>query len=124
MFSNHKDSYGPLYLLGSEVVHVRLDGVILAWLNVQLISNDCSSPMRDISVDIVPYMGQFRKHLADEMRRRRGGLSMRYFAVKVGLSKTSLLRIENEEQNVTIDTLEHLSKKFKCDAGDLIGTRN
>lgn len=80
------------------------------------------SPMRDAAVDIVPDMGRFRKHLADKMRHRRGGLSIRDFAKKTGLSKTSLQRIENEEQNVTIDTLEHLCKKFKCEPGDLLGT--
>ena len=66
-------------------------------------------------------MGRYRKYLATEMKRRRGDLSMRDFAVKAGLSKTSLQRIENEDQNVTIDTLEHLCKKFKCDVGDLLG---
>lgn len=78
--------------------------------------------MRDISIGIVPDMGLYRKHLATELKRRRGNLSMRDFAVKTGLSKTSLQRIENEEQNVTIDTLELLCKKFKCEVGDLLGT--
>lgn len=79
------------------------------------------SPIWDDSIGIVPDMGRYRKHLATEMRRRRGKLSMRDFALKAGLSKTSLQRIENEEQNVTIDTLEHLCKKFKCEAEDLLG---
>lgn len=47
---------------------------------------------------------------------------MRDFAKKVGLSKTSINRIENEEQNVTVDTLEHLCKKFKCSTKDLLGS--
>lgn len=79
--------------------------------------------MRDVGVDIVPDMGRFRKHLASELKRRRGELSMRDFALKVGLSKTSLQRIENEEQNVTIDTLEHLCWKLKCEVGDLLGLK-
>lgn len=77
--------------------------------------------MGDMYIGIVPDMGLYRKHLAAEMRRRRGELSIRDFALKTGLSKTSLQRIENEEQNVTIDTLEHLCKKFRCEAEDLLG---
>lgn len=79
--------------------------------------------MWDIGADIVPDMGRFRKHLAYELKHRRGELSMRDFALKVGLSKTSLQRIENEEQNVTIDTLEHLCGKLKCEVGDLLGLK-
>lgn len=81
------------------------------------------SPLWDRHIGIVPDMGHFRKHLASELKRRRGDLSMRDFAIKIGLSKTSLQRIENEEQNVTIDTLELLCAKLKCEVGDLLGNR-
>jgi DNA-binding Xre family transcriptional regulator len=68
-------------------------------------------------------MGRYRKHLASELKLRRGERSMREFAIKVGLSKTTIQRIENEDQNVTIDTIEHLCNKLRCEVNELLGSR-
>lgn len=63
---------------------------------------------------------KFRKALAREIRQRRGDLSQRDFAQKIGVAQSTVMRIENESQNVTIDTLEHLCKRFKCSLTELI----
>ncbi len=41
------------------------------------------------------------------------------FARKLGLGRSTINRIEMAEQNVTIKTLEQLTKALKCDIGDL-----
>ncbi len=41
------------------------------------------------------------------------------FARLTGLSKATLNNLENQAQNVTIDTLEHLCKVFRCQIQDL-----
>ena len=64
-------------------------------------------------------MTKLRNRLAETLRKKRGDMTEREFARKIGLSKTTLHRIENCEQNVTIDTLEKLCKSFKCDIAEL-----
>ncbi len=59
------------------------------------------------------------KRLAENLRRRRGDMTQVEFARKSGISRTSLNRMENCEQNVTLKTLEQLTKALKCDIGDL-----
>lgn len=68
-------------------------------------------------------MGHFRKQLALEIRRRRGDLTLRDFAKKLGMSKTTIQRIENEQQNITIDTIEMLCDALKCEVNELLGQR-
>lgn len=64
-------------------------------------------------------MRSFRRNLAKFITEKRGNQPLRDFARHCGLSKTTVSRIEKEEQNVTIDTLEHLCKVFHCDIQDL-----
>ena len=40
---------------------------------------------------------------------------MRAFSARYGLSKDTVARIEKADQNVSIDTLEHMCKVFRCD---------
>lgn len=42
------------------------------------------------------------------------------FARKLGISSSSLHRMELGEQNVTLKTLEHLLKRLKCRAADVL----
>ncbi len=67
-------------------------------------------------------MGQLAQRLANRLRGLRGEMSQRQFARKLGISKTSLSRMEMAEQNVSLKTLEHLCKRLKCDVGDLFDT--
>ncbi|WP_428408657.1 helix-turn-helix domain-containing protein [Hyphococcus sp.] len=62
----------------------------------------------------------FRKNLALNIRARRGKLTQKQFARKLGIDQASVNRIELGEQNVTIDTLQLICDRLKCDAGDLL----
>ena len=72
----------------------------------------------------VSYMRQIhlRKRLARYIHEKRGDRSLREFASRYSLSKDTVSRIETLEQNVTIDTLEHMCKIFRCDIADLFPT--
>jgi putative transcriptional regulator len=43
----------------------------------------------------------------------------RDFARRLGISKSSLHRLEMRQQNVGLDMLEHLCRRLKCDLADL-----
>lgn len=60
-----------------------------------------------------------QKQLGQFLRKKRGNLSYPAFARKLGLSSSSLHRMEMGEQNVTLTTLEHLLRRLKCTAADV-----
>ena len=64
-------------------------------------------------------MGELRKRLAKNIRRLRGDTPQREFARKLGITKSTLHRIEMNEQNVGLDTLELICKRLKCGIPDL-----
>ena len=53
------------------------------------------------------------------LRQRRGDLSLPAFARKLGISSSSLHRMEMGEQNVTLKTLDVLLKRLKCDVSEI-----
>jgi transcriptional regulator with XRE-family HTH domain len=55
-----------------------------------------------------------QKRLGQFLRKQRGPLSLTAFARKLGISSSSLQRMEMGEQNVTLKTLELLLKRLKC----------
>src|SRR5688572_30755597 len=71
-----------------------------------------------------PQMGNLRKRLAKRLRELRGETSQLQFTRKLGLSQSSYNRMEMGQQNVTVDTLEVLCKRLKCDVGDLFAEEN
>jgi transcriptional regulator with XRE-family HTH domain len=62
---------------------------------------------------------QLRKHLAEFLKRKRGNQTFQQFSRKLGLSDSTLQRIEMMEQNVTIDTLEHIVNRLRCTVSDI-----
>jgi len=64
-------------------------------------------------------MGQLADRLAKQLRALRGDLPQLKFSKKLGISNASLNRMEISRQNVTLDTLETLCARLKCDVGDL-----
>jgi len=62
---------------------------------------------------------QLRRQLAEFLKRKRGDQTFQQFARKLGLSDSSLQRIEMMEQNVTIDTIEHIVKRLGCRVSDI-----
>ena len=64
-------------------------------------------------------MVQLRERLARFIREKRGDIPQREFARKIGVTQSTVMRIENRDQNVTIKTLETLCRAFHADIGDL-----
>jgi transcriptional regulator with XRE-family HTH domain len=62
----------------------------------------------------------FRNNLAVNLKMRRGSLTQDAFARKLGIDQASVNRIEQGEQNITIDTLQLLCERLKCRAADLL----
>ena len=65
-------------------------------------------------------MERLADRLARKMRLLRGDQTQMAFAKKLGIAVSSLNRVENGAQNVTLDMLERLSRRLKCDPADLI----
>src|SRR2546428_610307 len=53
--------------------------------------------------------------------RGRGGVSQLQMAKRLGVGRSTLNRLEAADQNVTIQTLEHLCRVLRCDVGELFG---
>ena len=68
-----------------------------------------------------PYMVHLRERLAIFVRTQRGDTPQRRFARRIGVAQSTIMRIENQEQNVTLDTLEQLCKAFHVDVAGLFG---
>ncbi|HZL78136.1 MAG TPA: helix-turn-helix transcriptional regulator [Candidatus Limnocylindrales bacterium] len=65
-----------------------------------------------------------QKQLGQFLRKKRGEMSYPAFARKVGISSASLHRMEMGGQNVTLKTLEHILKRFKCSMSDIFDDRD
>ena len=64
-------------------------------------------------------MGNMAKQLAKKLRVLRGDMSQLQFAKKLSISKSSYHRMEMADQNVTLEMIEYLCKRLKCDIADL-----
>lgn len=64
-------------------------------------------------------MVHLRERLAVYVRSQRGDTPQRRFARRIGVAQSTIMRIENQDQNVTLDTLEQLCKAFHVDVAGL-----
>ena len=64
-------------------------------------------------------MGNLSKRLAKRLLELRGDIPQYLFARRLGISKSSLNRMEMGDQNVALKTLERLCARLKCDVADL-----
>jgi transcriptional regulator with XRE-family HTH domain len=62
---------------------------------------------------------RLRQQLAQFLKRKRGDQTFQQFARKIGLSDSTLQRIEMMEQNVTIDTIQHIVSRLRCRVADI-----
>ena len=60
-----------------------------------------------------------QKRLGKFLRKKRGALTLPAFSRKLGISSSSLHRMELGEQNVTLATLGLLLKRLKCGMSDI-----
>ncbi len=65
-----------------------------------------------------------QKQLGQFLRKRRGEMTLPAFARKLGISSSSLHRVEMGEQNVTLKTLEHRLNRLKCRVIDVFSDTN
>ena len=68
-------------------------------------------------------MDRTADRLARKIRRLRGDQTKMAFAKKLGIAESSLNRIEQGTQNVTLATLDRLCRRLKCDVADLLSDR-
>ncbi len=61
------------------------------------------------------------KQLGAFLRKKRGNLTYQQFSRKMGISDSTLHRLEMGEQNVTLKTLEQICSRLKCKVSDLFG---
>ena len=64
---------------------------------------------------------QLRKKLGSFLRKERGGLTFAQFQRKMGISASTLHRIELNQQNVTLDTLELIMDRLKVSMREIFG---
>lgn len=64
--------------------------------------------------------GKILKILAQNLKRLRGTTPQIQFAKKLGIAQSSLNRMEQGIQNVTLTTVEQLSSALKCKVTDLL----
>ena len=62
---------------------------------------------------------QLAKQLGAFLRKKRGDLTYAQFARKMGISDSTLHRLEMGEQNVTLKTLEQITERLKSKVSDI-----
>ena len=78
--------------------------------------------MWDVNHSKIPVMAdRLAKQLAKFLRKQRGDLTFKQFSRKVGVSDSTLHRMEMAEQNVTLKTLEQICDRLKCSVADVFG---
>ena len=60
-----------------------------------------------------------RKQFGSFLKAQRGDRTLRDFSRQIGLSSSTLQRLEIGEQNLTLDTLETVLKRLKVKIGDV-----
>jgi DNA-binding Xre family transcriptional regulator len=63
-------------------------------------------------------MKDYRARLANYLRALRGEEGQIAFAQRLGVSQSTLQRLEMAEQNVGIDTLETICVRLHCEIGE------
>ncbi|MCF6257904.1 MAG: helix-turn-helix domain-containing protein [Gammaproteobacteria bacterium] len=76
-------------------------------------------PYAGISLWFHTTMNLARK-LAENLKVLRGEKSVPEFAKKLGISKSTLYRLEGADQNTTLRTIEQLQMRLNCSAADLL----
>jgi DNA-binding Xre family transcriptional regulator len=62
--------------------------------------------------------------LAIFLRKRRGEITYAAFARKLGITPSSLFRLENCQQSITLKTLQQIMDRLKCCWSDIFPAQN
>jgi len=60
------------------------------------------------------------RRIAKRFKELRGEMSQLEFSKKIGISQSSLNRIENREQNISLYVMEQVANRLKMDIKDLL----
>ena len=63
------------------------------------------------------------EQLATFLKKRRGELPYAAFATKLGITPSSLFRLENGQQSITLKTLQQILDRLKCGVEDVFEER-
>ena len=63
----------------------------------------------------------FDKQLGQFLRKQRGEMTFVQFSRKTGLPASTLFRLENAQQSITLGKLELVLKRLKCKVSDVFG---
>ena len=72
----------------------------------------CSAKLPDVGKSLDKQFGRF-------LRQRRGAVSYAVFARQLGISASTLYRLETGEQSVTLGKLEEILKRLKASVRDV-----
>lgn len=61
------------------------------------------------------------KKLAAFLRKKRGDETFAAFSKKLGITASTLFRIENCEQSITLGRLQQIMDRLKCSLSDIFG---
>ncbi len=75
----------------------------------------------NLRVNMSAVAQRLAKQLGAFLRKQRGELTYQQFSRKVGLSDSTLHRLELGEQNITLKTLEHILDRFHVTVMDVFG---
>jgi DNA-binding Xre family transcriptional regulator len=59
------------------------------------------------------------KNLAEFLRKQRGDKAYAPFAHKLGITGSSLFRLENCQQSATLKTVQQICERLKCRTTDI-----
>jgi transcriptional regulator with XRE-family HTH domain len=59
------------------------------------------------------------KDLASFLRKRRGEVTYAVFARKLGMTPSSLFRLENGQQSITLKKLQQIMDRLRCSVQDI-----
>jgi len=68
-------------------------------------------------------VGTLDRQLGEFLRKRRGATTYAQFSRKVGLPASTIHRIENGNQSLTLKKLELVLKRLKCSVADVFDSR-
>jgi transcriptional regulator with XRE-family HTH domain len=61
----------------------------------------------------------YERQLGNYLRKARGAETFRSFAKKLGISSSSLQRLEQAEQNVTLRTVQQITRRLGVSMRDI-----
>jgi len=69
-------------------------------------------------------LSPYDRKVADFLRRRRGNLTYREFAPTLGLTRSTLHRLENLEQSITLAKLHAIAQRLRTSIEEILGQFN